>query len=207
MTLIAEARHRGVDVTCETCAHYLYFTEEDVDRLGAVAKCAPPIRSAAERNALWTYVTDGSIQMVTSDHSPAPAAMKTSDEFFEIWGGISGCQSTLPVMLTSGWHKRSIPLTTIANTLSTQAADRFNLPAKGRIAPGLDADLTFVALDDPYILAAGDLHYRHKHSPYVGAEFRGRVVRTMVRGQTVWPASAMTARPQGRMVTPATTPR
>ncbi len=81
VTLIAEARRRGVDVTCETCAHYLYFTEEDVERLGAVAKCAPPIRSAAERSALWTFVADGSIQIVTSDHSPAPASMKTGDDF------------------------------------------------------------------------------------------------------------------------------
>ena len=203
VTLIAEARQRGVDVTCETCAHYLFFTDEDVERLGAVTKCAPPIRSASERDALWTFVADGSIQMVTSDHSPAPAEMKTGDDFFRTWGGISGCQSTLPVMLSTGWHDRSVPLSTIADALSTRVADRFDLHAKGRIATGMDADFALVALDDTYTLSEGDLLYRHKHSPYVGSRFRGRVVRTILRGKTIWPEIAVGAPARGKLVSPA----
>ncbi len=71
----------------------------------------------------------------------------------------------------------------------------------------MDADLAFVALDDAYTLSTDDLHYRHKHSPYVGAAFRGRVVRTMLRGRTIGPETAATAPPRGRMVSPAATAR
>jgi allantoinase len=82
VTLVAGARARGVNVSCETCPHYLVFTEEDVEAIGALAKCAPPIRDAAEREALWSYLADGTLPMVASDHSPAPASMKTGDDFF-----------------------------------------------------------------------------------------------------------------------------
>src|SRR5207244_4147746 len=84
---VAEARMRGVDVTCETCPHYLLFTEEDIERLGALAKCAPPLRPAYEVEALWHRVLERDVQLVASDHSPAPPEMKEADDFFEAWGG------------------------------------------------------------------------------------------------------------------------
>ena len=76
VALVAEARARGVDVSCETCAHYLVLTEEDVEWLGAVAKCAPPLRPQAEQDALWGQIAAGTLPIVTSDHSPAPPEMK-----------------------------------------------------------------------------------------------------------------------------------
>src|ERR1039457_5081045 len=94
-----EARARGVDLSIETCAHYLHFTEADMERLGAVANCAPPLRDAAERKWLSRAVLRGDIDMVTSDHSPAPLSMKQGGNFFGIWGGIAGVQSTLSVLL------------------------------------------------------------------------------------------------------------
>ncbi len=94
-----EARARGADLTIETCAHYLFFTEEDMERLGAVAKCAPPLRSAAERESLWNHLLAGHVDMVASDHSPALPSMKEGADFFAIWGGIAGVQSTLAVLL------------------------------------------------------------------------------------------------------------
>ena len=81
-SLVAEARARGVDVSCETCPHYLVLTEDDLERLGAVAKCAPPLRPQAEQDALWALLSDGTLPMVASDHSPAPAEMKTGADFF-----------------------------------------------------------------------------------------------------------------------------
>src|SRR5207302_1824972 len=87
--LITAARARGIDVTCETCPHYLVLTDEDVERLGAVAKCAPPLRSKAEQQKLWKEVLAGNILTIGSDHSPAPPDMKTSTNFFKVWGGIS----------------------------------------------------------------------------------------------------------------------
>src|SRR5204863_9669798 len=93
--LIAEAKARGVNVSCETCPHYLVLTEDDLEKLGAVAKCAPALRPTAEQAALWQHLLAGTLPMVASDHSPATASMKTGDNVFGIWGGISGCQSTL----------------------------------------------------------------------------------------------------------------
>ena len=97
-----EARARGVDISIETCPHYLYFTEEDMVRIGAVAKCAPPLRAAAERDALWAAVLGGDVDMVGSDHSPAPLEIKRGEDFFRVWGGIAGVQSTLGVLLGAG---------------------------------------------------------------------------------------------------------
>ena len=207
VALVAEARARGVDVTCETCPHYLALTEEDVERLGAVAKCAPPIRSAAERDALWRHLFDGTLPMVTSDHSPAPASMKTGADFFTIWGGISGCQHLLALLLEEGVHARGLPLSRVAAITAEYPARRFGLaPAKGRLAVGADADLTLVDLDAAVLVAADDLRYRHQQSPYVGRTLRGRVARTIVRGQTIYLDGAIVSGPIGRLVRPAPRP-
>ncbi len=200
---IAAARQRGVDVTCETCAHYLALTEDDVEQLGAIAKCAPPLRSQAEQDALWQHVFDGTLPMVTSDHSPAPASMKTDTNFFKVWGGISGCQSTLSVLLTDGYARRGLPLTTVAALLAENVARRFRLPHKGRISAGMDADLALVDMTQQFTLTSGDLFYRHQHSPYVGRTFNGRVVRTLVRGTTVFQDGKIVSEPVGRLLRPS----
>src|SRR5206468_6454969 len=134
-----------VNVSCETCPHYLVFSEEDVEAIGALAKCAPPIRATAEREALWDHLADGTLPMVTSDHSPAPASMKTDANFFKVWGGISGCQSLLQLLLTEGYDKRHLPLPVIASLTAENIARRFGLlGSKGRLAPGTDADFVLV---------------------------------------------------------------
>lgn len=199
---IAAAKARGVDVSCETCPHYLVFGEEDVERLGAVAKCAPPLRPEKEREALWQGLLAGVVTMVASDHSPSPPEMKQGEDFFAIWGGISGCQSTLPTMLTEGHHQRGVRLATIAAVTAGAAARRFRLPRKGRIAIGADADLTLVALDDSFELAADDLLYRHRQSPFVGRRYTGRIARTMLRGTTTFLAGRIVSGSGGRLVRP-----
>ncbi len=202
VALVAEARARGADVSCETCPHYLVFTEEDVERIGALAKCAPPIRSADEREALWHALADGTLPMVASDHSPAPASMKQDTNFFRIWGGISGCQSLLHLLLAEGHAERGLPLATLARATSEYVAWRFGLPGKGRIEAGADADLALVDLRAEHTLRAEELFYRHQHSPYVGRGLRGKVVRTLVRGTTVYHDGTIVAEPLGRLITP-----
>ena len=201
VALVAEVRARGVNVSCETCPHYLVFTEEDVEAIGALAKCAPPIRAAAECDALWGYLADGTLPMVASDHSPAPASMKTDANFFRIWGGISGCQSLLQLLLTHGHFERDLPLETIARSTSEYPAARFRLPNKGRIAVGADADLALVVLSDETVLQSSDLFYRHQHSPYVGRKLRGRVARTLLRGVTTYRDGQIVSDPIGRLLT------
>jgi allantoinase len=202
VALVAEARARGVNVSCETCPHYLVFIEEDVETIGALAKCAPPIRSEKEREALWVQLADGTLPMVASDHSPAPVSMKTGADFFRIWGGISGCQSLLSLLITHGHFERNLSLETIVRATAEYPAMRLRLPNKGRIAVGTDADLAIVALHDEMILQSADLFYRHQHSPYVGRMLRGRVARTLLRGMTIYRDGQIVSDPIGRLITP-----
>lgn len=201
--LVAEAKARGVDVSCETCPHYLVFTEADVERMGAIAKCAPPLRPQAEQDALWRHIFDGTLPMLASDHSPAPASMKGDPNFFHVWGGISGCQSLLAELLTDGYITRKLPLTEIARLLAEYVAHRFRVsPRKGRIEVGADADLALVDLGSSAVLRESDLLYRHRHSPYIGKLMHGSVVRTMVRGTTVWRNGKIVSQPVGKLVKP-----
>ncbi len=199
---VVAARARGLDVTCETCPHYLILTEDDLEAIGARAKCAPPLRPAAEGAALWRALMAEEITFVASDHSPAPAELKTGDDVFRIWGGIAGCQSTLPLLLTEGHHTRGMSLPAIAAVLSGAVARRFRLPAKGRLAVGADADLTLVNLGAAWTLTVDDLRDRHRLSPFVGRSFQGRVVRTLLRGTTTFLDGEVIPGSVGRLVRP-----
>jgi allantoinase len=202
VALVTAARVRGVDVTCETCAHYLFFTAEDVEQIGAFAKCAPPIREKPEIDTLWRSIGNGDLLIVTSDHSPSPAQMKQGDDFFRIWGGVSGVQSTLPVVLTAGYAQRGIDLETVARITATNVVRRFALPRKGAIEPGRDADFALVDLGTVFRLSREDLLDRHRLSPYAGRQFRGRVVRTILRGITTWHNGAIVSEAVGRFLRP-----
>ena len=204
LTLIAEARRRGVDVTAETCPHYLLLDEEDAETLGALAKCAPPLRSRGEVESLWSALAGGDVQIVASDHSPAPPEMKHGEDFFRIWGGISGCQSLLTALISAGHVERGLPLSLLASVLADTPAKRFRLADKGRLAPGYDADLALVDLDDRHMLTNEDLRYRHQHSAFSGRSYTGRVRRTIRRGQTVAIDGTVLATSGGRFLPPAT---
>jgi allantoinase len=197
VSLVAEARARGVDVSCEVTAHHLLLTEEDAERLGAVAKCAPPLRPAADCAALWTALRDGDVSFVVSDHSPSAPQLGEGDAF-GAWGGIAGCQSTLELLLTEG----RLTLPALAERVAGAVARRFTLPGKGSLATGNDADLVLVKLGDRRRLDSDELRYRHRVSPYVGRELTARVVRTVVRGQTVYADGELVGDPCGRLVTP-----
>jgi allantoinase len=200
---VLEARLRGVDVTCETCPHYLLLDEEEMERLGALAKCAPPLRPLAEVEALWGHLTRGDLQLVASDHSPAPVSLKQSADFFEVWGGVAGCQSTLSALLAEGHLQRGLPLARIAELLAGAPAARFRLAGKGRIEVGHDADLALVELGAGRALEAAHLLYRHPLTPYLGRRLHGLVRRTLVRGTTVFSEGRPTGARPGRLVRPA----
>jgi allantoinase len=139
---------------------------------------------------------------VASDHSPAPASMKQGDDFFKIWGGVAGVQSTLSAVLGV---KPVLPLHTVADYTATAVARRFGVGRKGRVAGGFDADLALVDVAAEYTLTRDMLLDRHKLSPYVGRRFRGLVRRTMVRGHTVFLDGKIVGDFRGRLVKPART--
>jgi allantoinase len=204
VALAAEARARGVNVSIETCPHYLCFTDEDVERLGNVLKCAPPLRPRAEQEALWRELLAGHVDLIGSDHSPCEPSMKAGD-YAGAWGGIAGVQSTLSVLIERGHFDRGLPLAHLASLLASTPARRFRIPGKGVLAVGCDADLVLVELDRSFTLGATDLLQRHRTSPYIGATFRGRVRRTIRRGDTIFRDGIITARTPGRLMRPART--
>jgi allantoinase len=200
--LAAQARARGVDISIETCPHYLSFTEEDLVALGAIVKCAPPLRSAPVQVSLWTTLLDGVIDIVASDHSPAPPAMKESADFFKVWGGIAGVQCTLPILIEEAHHRRGVPLTDIARLTATTPARRFQIPNRGALEIGAQADLTLINLHAAFTLQPEDLQQKHRTSPYIGKTFHCRIDRTLLRGQTIYHSGQIEAETFGRLVRP-----
>ena len=198
------ARENDVDVTCETCPHYLLFTDADADALGTIAKCAPPLRSGAEVQGLWTQLAGEEISFLASDHSPAPPHMKDGDDWFRAWGGIPGCQTTLEALLAAGYEQDRLTLQRVTELTSSAVARRFNLPNKGRLAPGYDADFAIVNLAAGRRLEPDDLLYRHRVTPYLNHPLKlaGRVRRTIVRGRTVYLDGQVTFDPRGQLVKP-----
>ena len=180
---IGGARARGLPVTVETCPHYLTFAAEDVADGDTARKCAPPIREGEHRERLWRALVDGVIDLVATDHSPAPAALKHIEDgdFLAAWGGIASLQIALPVVWT-GASARRIPLHRLAEWMSAAPARLAGLGGrKGAIAPGCDADLVIFDPDREMIVDSSRLYHRHPVTPYDGARLRGVVMATMAR--------------------------
>jgi allantoinase len=179
VALVAEARSRGQAVSCETCPHYLLLTDEDAERIGALAKCSPPLRPAAERDALLAAIAD--IDLVASDHAPSSPDLKQGDNAFALWGGISGCQTTVRATLTAGVRLLDLP-----RLLGTGPAALLGLSErKGRIAVGYDADLVLLDAGARERLDPAELRYRHPQSPYAGMQLSGRIRSVLLRGRHV----------------------
>ncbi|WP_413737067.1 allantoinase AllB [Sodalis sp. RH21] len=183
---VIKARGEGVNITCETCNQYLYFVTDELDEIGPLAKCSPPIRDKRAQDGLWRHVLAGNINFITSDHSPCPAKLKNKNNAFDAWGGIAGVQNDVDIFFDESVQKRGMPLTQFARLIATNPADRFALHTKGRIAIGKDADFTFIKPNSPYTLRTEELEYRNKISAYVGRKIGARIVRTILRGETVY---------------------
>lgn len=174
--LVTQAKARGVRVTVETCPHYLLLDDLRAISIGPAAKCAPPIRSHETVTALWEKFASGEIDTIGSDHSPAPPDLKQGTDIFAMWGGISGIQHALPLLLTQKWAGFS--------QFSGNVARRFRLPRKGTLTPGNDADFIIVK-KQPFTITSDQLLTRHAISPYLGMTSAYTITATYLRGQKV----------------------
>ena len=191
---LRKARAAGIKITVETCPQYLWFAAEEIRDGATEYKCAPPIRDAANREALWQALFDGEIDLIATDHSPCPPEMKhrESGRFDQAWGGIASLGLALPVIWT-GLQQRlgsSTPdseFNLLAKWLAAEPARLAGLTGqKGALAVGYDADLVVFEPDAEWTVTEDDLRFRHKLSPYLGAHLRGRVLETYLRGECIF---------------------
>jgi allantoinase len=202
------ARAAGTRLTVETCPHYLSFAAEDIASGATAFKCAPPIRERAHRERLWDALASGRIDMVATDHSPAPPALKhlSDGNFLSAWGGISSLQLGLSVVWT-GASARDIPFGAIARWMAGAPARLAGLDRrKGAIEAGLDADLVIWDPDAEAVVDARSLQHRHATTPYAGMPLRGRVRTTLLRGEVVFDEGRFMDSPRGRCVLGRRTP-
>nr|WP_227425750.1 allantoinase AllB [Pengzhenrongella sicca] len=206
------ARGEGLPLTVETCPHYLTLAAERVPAGATQFKCCPPIRDVANRDALWQGLLDGDIDLIVSDHSPSTAALKfeRDGDFALAWGGIAGLQTGLAATWTEA-ARRGIGLERVVGWMSTAPARLAGLAAKGRLAPGADADLVAFAPDATFTVHADELLHKNAVSAFDGVTLRGVARRVFVRGVEVPGGSlarragtagqASTALPTGRLLT------
>jgi allantoinase len=198
------ARSQGLAVTVETCPHYLHLSSETIQDGATVSKCAPPIRSRENRERLWQGLRDGVIDLVVTDHSPCPPAMKRLDEgnFQTAWGGIASLSVALPVMWTEA-RKRGFTMLDIAHWMAEAPAGLAGCQmCKGRIAPGFDADFVVFDSEAEFVVTEERLHYRYPLSPYMGETLRGVVKATYLRGVPVFVEGQFPGAPAGREFRP-----
>jgi allantoinase len=199
---LSAARLAGVRVSVETCPHYLTFDAERIARGATASKCAPPIREAGHREALWAGLAAGQIDLIATDHSPAPPAMKSLDDgdFVAAWGGIASLQLGLAAVWT-GAQARDLSLDQVTTWLAAAPARLAGLEArKGAIEPGRDADLVFFDPAATTVVDPATLLHRHPVTPYAGLRLRGRVHKTILRGEVIFDEGAFPPSPTGRAV-------
>jgi len=197
---LRKARSSGLPVTVETCPHYLYFSGEDVPDGSTLHKCAPPIRSRANREQLWQALREGVIDLVATDHSPCPPHMKRPEEgsFRTAWGGVASLSVALPVVWTEA-RRRGFDLSDIARWMAEAPARLAGCSSnKGKIAAGYDADFVVFDPEREFNVTTDDLHYRHRVSPYLGHRLTGKVRRTYLRGECIFDSGKLTSKSAGR---------
>lgn len=198
---LRDAIDGGVALTAETCPHYLSFDAEMMAAGATVFACAPPIRDTVNRDRLWAALADGTIGVISTDHSPCPPALKAlgTGDFAAAWGGIASLQLGLAAVWTQAQARR-LPLEHVIRWMSTAPAELVGLRGKGALAPGNDADIVIWDPDSTWTVAAAGLQHRHPITPYDRMRLRGQVRATYLRGEPVYDGRVV-GPPTGRLLT------
>ncbi|WP_430625851.1 allantoinase AllB [Streptomyces sp. NBC_01264] len=197
LPLIAAAKAEGVQITVESCPHFLTLTAEEVPDGATEFKCCPPIRESANQDVLWDALADGTIDCIVSDHSPSTADLKTGD-FATAWGGISSLQLGLPAIWTEA-QKRGRTLEDVVRWMSAAPAALAGLASKGAIEAGRDADFAVLAPEETFTVDPAHLHHRNQVTAYAGKTLHGVVKSTWLRGTQIADHGTPTE-PTGRLL-------
>ena len=202
---VARAKAAGVKMTAETCPHYLTFTADEIPEGATEFKCAPPIREARHREALWRALAEGTLDLIATDHSPAPSALKTPGDFAKAWGGIASLELSLAscntgVMSPTSGCDPSRAAGRIAAWMSAAPARLAALDRKGRLQWAVTRISSIWDPDAEWTVDAGALQQRHKLTPYAGRTLRGAVRATFVRGECVWRDGVLVRAAQGQLL-------
>lgn len=185
---IRKAKAKGINVTGETCTHYLMFTGDDLINKGMLFKCSPPLRTEEACAGLWEYICDGTLDCICSDHSPATSEEKAENHLgaFGAWGGLSGVQTTVQVFFDQLVNQKKLSPTIMASVLSKRPSEIFGIYGiKGDVSVGFDADFTVIDQNKEWKITENDLKYLNKASAFVGLEGKGAPTLTIVRGKII----------------------
>ncbi|MFH1196997.1 MAG: amidohydrolase family protein [bacterium] len=188
LDLIRNAQTEGIQITTETCPHYLYFTQKDFENqsIRNFLKTAPPVKFEEDKDALWKGLADGSILFVSTDHAGCnPFDEKSSPNFWEIYGGIPGVEHRVPFLFSEGFLKGKLSLEKTIQLLSSNIANYFGLKAKGFLKSGYDADFTLINLWDTNIVTSENMHSKGKYTPFEGVKFKATVKQTYIAGKKI----------------------
>lgn len=200
---LARAHAEGLRVTAETCFHYLFLDSENIPRENTLYKCCPPIRTKANQSALWQGVKSGALSTVVSDHSPCTPNLKMLDvgDFMQAWGGIASVGLGLSILWTEA-QKVGLTMPQISRITAQNTALQAGVEnKKGRIAVGYDADLCVFDPTAEWVFQASDMHFKNKYTPYNGMKVLGRVVNTVLRGQSIYQLGEPFGAAKGRVMT------
>lgn len=185
--LLEHYRTLGVDVTAETCIHYLILDDSEFVKQRGFVKCNPPLRTKEMQGGLWQKLFENKINFITTDHAPWAPELKDKPNIFDNKSGLPGLETILPLLYHEGVTKRSLDIERFSKLISTNPAKRFNFyPRKGTLQVGSDADITILDPRATFTVRSQDTYSVAAHTPYDGWMLNGRITHTFVRGQPVY---------------------
>jgi dihydroorotase len=194
---LAEAKARGVDITGETCPHYLMLSADDYARFGGVIRVNPPVREKRNQEPLWTALGNGTVDLIATDHAPHSREEKTRNDMFDVDCGFPGVELQMPLMLTEVNAGRMTIMDYVAMSAAKPARTFGLYPRKGVIAPGAVADIAVVDLAREWVIDDAKLQSHARITPWHGRKVKGLPVHTIARGRFVMRDRALAADTRG----------
>jgi dihydroorotase len=201
---VRDAKRKGLPVSSETSPVYLLLCRNDMNRVGRLLKVSPPVRSSEDVEALWMGLSDGTVDLIGTDHAPHTLEEKLTGDIWESKGGLPGVETNVPLMLTQVQAGR-LSIRDYVKLASENPARLFNLyPRKGAIQVGSDADFTIVDMEKEGTIKAERLHSKSKMTPFEGYKTIGMPIYTIIRGRVVMKEGEIVDKPHGEMIRPVT---